>query len=242
MRQGPAQWLVASLQDFRDILDSMIDARRLELMRTLFFSLWGLITLILLFTVGFLVIVMAQKQQQLTALEAVPEGPFPTGTDAQGTRATRDVKLFFAQTQRTALAPEIRRISITERTVENCREALEALIEGPRERLGMVLPPTAKIRGLYLLGNGELVVDFSRDLEAGQPKSASAELIMAQAVATSLCQAALRGEDQRAVLSVRFLFEGSPAQDTFPVHIDLSAPVRPDEQMLDVGAGGVDNV
>ncbi len=220
----------------------MMDARRLELMKTLFFSTWGMLTLILLFTVGFLFVALTQKDRELAALEAVPSGPFPIGSGLQGSRTTRDVKLFFAQTEKTALAPELRRIGITERTVDNCRKALEALIEGPRERLGVVLPPTAKIRGLYLLDNGELVVDFSRDLEAGQPKSASAELIMAQAVATSLCQVALRGDDQRAVLSVRFLFEGSPAQDTFPVHIDLSAPVRPDVEMLDGGAVGVDNV
>ncbi len=220
----------------------MMDARRLELMKTLFFSTWGMLTLILLFTVGFLFVALTQKDRELAALEAVPSGPFPIGSGLQGSRATRNVKLFFAQSGKTALAPELRRIGITERTVDNCRKALEALIEGPRERLGVVLPPTAKIRGLYLLDNGELVVDFSRDLEAGQPKSASAELIMAQAVATSLCQVALRGDDQRAVLSVRFLFEGSPAQDTFPVHIDLSAPVRPDVEMLDGGAVGVDNV
>ena len=220
----------------------MANMQRNELIRTLLFSVWGMLTLLLLFTVGFLIIVMAQKEQELTALEAFPEGPFPIGVDAQGLRSTREVRLFFAQTEKTALASEIRRIEFTDRTVDNCRKVLEALIEGPRERLGLVLPPATKIRGLYLLDSGELVVDFSRALEAGQIKSASAELIMVQAVATSLCQIALRGEDERAVLSLRFLLEGSPAQDTFPAHIDISAPVRPDRRFLDLGTVGVDNV
>ena len=138
----------------------MLNQRRQELLRTLFLALWGMITLILLFTVGFLVILTAQKREELRALEAIPEGPFPLGIDAQGARSTREVKLFFAATDKTALRPETRRIEFTDRTVANCREALEALIEGPRERLGEVLPPTAKIRGIYLLDNGELVVDF----------------------------------------------------------------------------------
>lgn len=220
----------------------MVDRRRQELLRTLLLVLWGMATLVLLFVVGFLVIVMAQRQEELRALEAVPEGPFPVGMGAQGARSTRDVRLFFAATDKTALRPETRRIEFSDRTAANCRAALEALIEGPRERLGEVLPPTAKIRGIYLLDNGELVVDFSRDLEADQLKSLTAELLMVQAVVTSLCQVSLQGEGQRAVLSVRFLFEGSPAQDSFPVHLDLSAPIRPDSGILDLAAEGVDNV
>lgn len=220
----------------------MLDRRRQEVLRTLFLVLWGMATLVLLFVVGFLVIVMAQRQEELRALEAAPEGPFPVGMGAQGAHSTRDVRLFFAATDKTALRPETRRIEFSDRTAANCRAALEALIEGPRERLGEVLPPTAKVRGIYLLDNGELVVDFSRDLEADQLKSLTAELLMVQAVVTSLCQVSLQGEGQRAVLSVRFLFEGSPAQDSFPVHLDLSAPIGPDRGILDLAAEGVDNV
>ena len=220
----------------------MADQKRKEIVRAFILAAWGMLTLVLLFTIAFLVIAMAQQQEELTALEAVPEGPFPLGFEAQGARSARDVKIYFASTRKTALRPETRRIEFTDRTVENCRKVLEALIEGPRERLGEVLPPTVKIRGIYLLDNGELVVDFSRDLESDQIKSATAELLMVQAVATSLCQVSLQGEDQRAVLSIRFLFEGSPAQNTFPVHLDLSAPVRPDNRILDLGTEGVDNV
>ncbi len=220
----------------------MADQKRKELVRAFFLATWGMLTLVLLFTIGFLVIVMAQQQEEITALEAVPEGPFPVGLGVHDARSTRDVKIYFAATEKTALRPETRRIEFTDRTVENCRKVLDELIEGPRERLGEVLPPTVKIRGIYLLDSGELVVDFSRDLESDQIKSATAELLMVQAVVTSLCQVSLQGEDQRAVLSIRFLFEGSPAQNTFPVHLDLSTPIRPNNRLLDLGAEGVDNV
>jgi len=220
----------------------MADQRRKELVRAFVLALWGMMTLVLLFTLGFLIIVMAQQQEELAALEAVPEGPFPPGMGAREARSTRNVKIYFAATEKTALRPETRRIEFTDRTVTNCRMVLEALIEGPRERLGEVLPPTVKIRGIYLLDTGELVVDFSRDLVSDQMKSATAELLMVQAVVTSLCQASLQGEDQRPVLSIRFLFEGSPAQNTFPIHLYFSAPIRPDNRMLDLGAEGMDNV
>ena len=54
-------------------------------------------------------------------------------------------------------------------------------------------------------------------------------------VAEAVCG---RISGERAVLSVRFLFEGSAAQDTFPVHIDLSTPVRPDNSIVDIGGEG----
>ena len=95
---------------------------------------------------------------------------------------------------------------------------------------------------MYLLENGVLVVDFSRELEAGQIESATAELLMVQGVVNSLCQQAIEGGDARSVRSVRFLLEGSPAGDTFPVHIDLSAPVFPDSSLIDVRAQDRDNV
>lgn len=216
----------------------MAKGKQREVLRTLVLASWGMLTLVLLFTVGLLVVAIAQKQGELEALSAVPDGPFPLGADKYDARMARGVRLYFAHPDKTALKAEMRLIGLTERTVENCRRVLEALIEGPRDGLGGVLPPTTTIRGMYLLRNGELVVDFSRELEAGQVKSVAAELLMAQAVATSLCQASLRGEDERAVLSVRFLFEGSAAQDTFPVHIDLSAPVRPDNSIVDIGGEG----
>lgn len=215
----------------------MAKAKKREALRTLLFALWGMATLVLLFTVGLLAIVMAQKQQELTELSAAPEGPFPTEGESFSSRPARGIRLYYAHPDRTALQAEMRLVDLTDRTVENCRRVLNALIEGPRDRLGAVLPPATKIRGLYLLDSGELIIDFSRELEAGQVKSASAELLMAQAIANSLCQAALRGEDERAVLSVRFMLEGSPAQDTFPVHIDLSAAVQPDSSLIDSGGG-----
>lgn len=219
----------------------MAEVGQKDLVRTVIIALWGMVTLLLLFTVGFLLVEMTQRERNGTLLGSVQDGPFPASEDFDG-RNTRGIRLYFAHREKTALVSETRRIAFGDRTVDNCRTVLEALIEGPRELMGPVLPPLTTIRAIYLLGTGELVVDFSRDLEAGQIKSATAELLMAQAVASSLCQESLRGKDGQAVLSVRFLFEGSPAQETFPVHIDLSGPVIPDPRLIDLGTAGSDDV
>lgn len=210
-----------------------------DVMRTAMYALWGALTLILLFTVVFLMVRMSEQQEQLAALGAGPEG---SGVESQGSASTRDVRLYFARAERVVLQAESRLIPFTGSTVQNCRFALEALIEGPQEVLSPVLPPTTQIRGMYLLGNGELVVDFSRDLESTQVKSASAELLMVHAITTSLTQASLQGEDNRTVRSIRFLLEGSPVQETFPVHIDLSGPVTPDQSIVEHGAVDAESV
>lgn len=189
-------------------------------------------TLVLLFCVVFLVYEMFQRGQDPLDVALIRPVSQPLAQDDENPKTTREIQLYFTDGQSMALTPENRRIEFTDSTVENSRRALEALIEGPRDLLAPVLPPTTKIRGLYLLDKGELVVDFSRDLEAGHIKSASAELLMVHGIVASLAQPALKGRQEPPVRTVRFLFEGSPPQETFPAHIDLSEPVAPDGRWL----------
>lgn len=189
-------------------------------------------TLVLMFCVVLLVYEIVKRDQGRV------ENPFLRVEEQAGARApdppatTSEIPLFFAMADGTRIAPEYRRIEIGPSTVDNVRRALQALIDGPRELLAPLMPAATKVRGLYLLDDGELVVDFSRDLEAGHIKSASAELMMVHGIVASLTQPGLRGRDGPAVERVRFLFEGSPAQDTFPAHIDLTGAVYPDESWI----------
>lgn len=192
-------------------------------------SLWAMATLVLIFCVGLLVYEMVQQGQEPLRL-GLGKAPVPLPATAdQDSVTTRRVQLYFANPASTVLQSESRRIQFSEYTVENCRQVLQALIEGPRESLTPILPPATKIRGIYLLADGELVIDFSRELEAGQIRSATAEFLMVQGIVASITQQALAGRRGPRVHRVRFLFEGSPSQDTFPSHIDLSEPVAPDK-------------
>lgn len=198
-----------------------------EVVRTALTTLWGMVTLVLFFSVILLAYEMLSRGQDPLDFSFDTPARTASSRDEAEATATREILLYFTNAAGTGLAPERRRIEYTEDTAENCRNALEALIEGPQDILVPIISPASRLRGVYLLDGGELVVDFSRELEAGHIKSTSAELLMVQGIVTTLSQPILRGRNGLAVKRVRFLFEGSPPQDTFPAHINLSEPVTP---------------
>ncbi len=209
-----------------------------QVLRKLGLAVWSMVTLVLLFCVILLVNEMFKAgQDPLAGLRAHPKTqPVPSpAREMQGAVGQRDIQLFFASADGRVLTPEKRPIECGGSTVENCRHALEALIAGPQTPLTPVIPGTVRIRGLYLLDNGEAVVDFSREMisEHARFSSASMEALMAQAVAHTLAQPALLGTANAPIQRVRFLFEGSPPYETFPAHVDLTEPVTPAPQWVE---------
>ncbi len=209
-----------------------------RVLRKLGLAVWSMVTLVLLFCVILLVNEMFKAgQDPLAGLRAHPKTqPAPArAKEVQGKAGQREVQLFFASPDGRVLTPEKRPIECGGSTVENCRHALEALIAGPKTPLTPVIPGTVGIRGLYLLDNGEAVVDFSREMisEHARFSSASMEALMAQAVAHTLAQPALLGTANAPIQRVRFLFEGSPPYETFPAHVDLTEPVTPNPQWVE---------
>jgi spore germination protein GerM len=154
------------------------------------------------------------------------------------TTGTREITLYFARTDGQSLQPEPRRIEVTTSTVENCRNALRELVKGPARTLAPVLPANVTVRALYLLNDGELVVDFSRELqpESARERSAAVEALMVYGVTNTLTQPDLRGAEGPAVRRVRFLVEGEAPPESYPAHLDLSLPAGP--ALHWVAAGG----
>jgi spore germination protein GerM len=202
-----------------------------NVVKTALFALWGMATLVLLFSVALLVYEMVKKGQnplEFTILDEARRVTIPEAADV-AEQETRGIQVYFGNASGSALVAESRRVMYSaDHTLENCRTALDALINGPDTPEAVkTLSPDTKIRGIYLLEDGELAVDFSRDLETGHIPSVSAEMLMVQSIVTTLTQSALRGKDETVIRKIRFLFEGSPPGDSFPVHIDLSGPVSP---------------
>lgn len=200
-----------------------------NILRTAALSLWGLLTLILLFTLAMVFYDQYQRGQNPLAF-AVDQSEIavqqPLSADAIVTSAT-EVPIYFASPNSLFVRPENRKLSLSSSTVQNCREALKRIIEGPESStLIPVVSNKTEVRAMYLLENGELIIDFSRSLEAGHINSATAELLMIRSITQTLFQDSLRGERDLAVRSIRFLFEGAPYQHSFPAHIDLSDPVE----------------
>jgi len=205
-------------------------ATRTALVRRVLLAAWGMATFVLLFCVVLLVYSMvSQGQDPLGPVRDKPVAPPPPVAAAAETTPTREVTLYFTDLAGRALAPETRVLEHTDSTIENCRAILRALIEGPRGALHPLLPASTALRSLYLLEGGELVVDFSiqLELEARKRKSASLEALMVYGIVNTLTQPNVKGADEPAVSTVRLLIEGSAPRESFPAHIDLSVPVAP---------------
>ena len=210
---------------------SNITERKLVL-RKLLFAGWGMLTLVLFLSIVFLVNALMQRGIAPADLSNLEPPSLITEVRPGAASGTREIRLYFADPNDVRLVSERRRIEFGEYTVENCRQVLEALIQGPRGLLAPVISPTTHIRGMYLRKDGELVLDLSRDVETGLIGSVSAELLMFQSIATSLMQPDLKGEKEPAVRRIRFLFEGSPPQDSFPKHIELTDSITADWDLV----------
>jgi spore germination protein GerM len=198
---------------------------------------WGMVTLILAICIALLVNEMiksgqdplnAFKNQNAQVAAKVIESTQNTS------RQTREVLLYFAEANTRSLVPEKQHIELTDSVVENCRAALQNLIAGPQTDLTPILPAATKIRAMYLLDNGELIVDFSRELISShaRTKSASLESLLVYGVVNTLTQSNLQQATAQRIEKVRFLFEGAPPQENFPAHIDLSGPVAPNREWI----------
>jgi len=199
-----------------------------------------MVTVFLVCCVAFLAYVLflrAEENPVTSTAQGLPGAaaqenlPAPLEADAA---PTHDITLYFSDAEGRQLVPERRAIRGSEYTVENCRQALQALIDGPAQGTRAILPKETRVRGLYLLPTGELVIDFpvDLDLEMRKARSAAAEALLVYGIVNTLTQPDLQGPKDPAVTAVRFLIGGSPAGENFPEHLDVSAPIAPDPSWL----------
>ena len=198
---------------------------------------WAMATLVLCLVIVMLVNEMLRNgQSPLASFRSAPDTEASATAAAAkaapaGTAGTKEIALYFCADNGLGLAPETSTIEVGASTVENCRRAITALAAGPRQNgVSPVLPSNTRLRGLYLLDSGELVVDFSSEvaLAHARLKSAGLEGMLVSGIVGTVTQPALQGQDKAEVKRVRFLVEGAPPTEGFPSHIDLSQPVLPD--------------
>jgi spore germination protein GerM len=216
----------------------MSRAFRHNVVKSLFLSLWAMATLVLLAMVVLLVREIARNGGTPKDAFALPEQgdstPARPTSDRTSPTGTLDVHLFFGSDGSLQLLPETQHLATGGSTVENCRAALNALIKGPQSGGTPILPPTAKVKALYLLPHGELVINFSREVQAEHARfsSVSMESLLVQGIVHTVTQQSLQNIQDPKVRKVRILVEDAAPTDIFPAHIDISEPVAPDAQWL----------
>ena len=208
---------------------------RKHILTRLGLAVWAMFTLVLCFVIAMLVNEMMRNGQSPLAsfqMSATTEdNAAQTAPKPAGPGGTKDIQLYYSGENGQGLAAEPATIESSGSTVENCRRAVAGLISGPRQNgFSPILPTNARLRGLYLLDSGELVVDFSSEvaLAHARLKSAGLEGMLVYGIVNTVTQPALRGQDKAEVKRVRFLVEGAPPTDGFPSHLDLSQPILPD--------------
>ena len=196
-------------------------------------AIWGMLTLILVFTA----VLMAKEMLQRPASQSAAQEPGPN-TNASSldtkTPAYRKVDVYFASKDGRLLVAETRELAVSSYTVDNCREALHELILGPRSTLTPIISPKTEVYALYLLAGGELVINLSMDLLPSRQRSTSSEALMVYGIVNTLTQPALEGAQEGPVRTVRILVEGSPVDQSVlgTSHLDLSVALSPDPQWL----------
>lgn len=207
--------------------------KKKDVLRRLALMVWAFATLILCFILVLLVNhMLGQGKNPLEALN--PESDELAGPDSgqqPDTSGVKEITLYFASPSAENLSGEIATIEYGPVTLENCRAALQKLVSGPRQgQLLPIMPQDTRIRALYLKGDNELIVDVSSEILLAQqvPRSIQMEALMFYGIVNTLVQPELQGNDGKSVAKVRFLFDGMVAQESFPAHMDISAPLTQD--------------
>lgn len=207
-------------------------------------AIWGMLTLILAFTA----VLLAREMLSGPVRRHDSGEPASSGSPAalEANKPTyRKVDLYFASRDGRMLAPETREIGFSAYTVDNCRQALEELVLGPRGALTPIVSPKTEVYAVYLLGDGELVVNLSMDLLPSQQRSTSSEALMVYGMVNTLTQSILEGAQEGPVRTVRILVEGSPVDQSVlgTSHLDLSGAIAPEPQwfMASESSGNADD-
>ncbi|MEA3364388.1 MAG: GerMN domain-containing protein [Candidatus Hydrogenedentes bacterium] len=199
-------------------------------------GLWAMVTVILAIALGLVVFNVTQKKPFPAPPASVEAGSGAPEAETQlVSESRREIPLFFASEDGRLLVPEIRRLTLGEDLIANLHTALDGLFGGPEGVLTPVAAPGTRVRGIFMMEDGELVVDLSMETVSGLRKqpSVSSEMLFLQSVVHTVSSSELLGGDAGAVRKVRFLIEGASADESFQdAHCDWANPVERDSHWL----------
>jgi sporulation and spore germination protein len=139
------------------------------------------------------------------------------------TPETRTISLYFSDEEGLNIKAEKRALKKGPLEVE-AKEALAALIEGPKSGLESTIPRGTRLLGLRVKG-GTAYADFSSEIVRNHPGGSNGELQTIYAIVDTL---ALNFTE---IKEVQILVEGRKTE-TLAGHIDISQPLGPDRKII----------
>ncbi|HOJ69776.1 MAG TPA: GerMN domain-containing protein [Candidatus Hydrogenedentes bacterium] len=202
-------------------------------------AVWALVTFLLAVTTVLLywqVVDLGARtpdRTQPTAVTLNTASPGLPSASPEGNRSQaeqRNIEIYGYDPRTGNVMPRTVTIEGSTVTEMNCRKALNALLEPfPEDSpIRSPFPPGTRVRGFYLLGKEEIVIDFSGDVTRIGPYAGGCALwesAMVHCLALTLGSPKLRGNDETTVRRVRVLVEGASPGNEFPAHLDLSEAI-----------------
>ena len=138
---------------------------------------------------------------------------------------TSVVTLLFASTDGEGLAREERQVRKMDMLLDQMREVIQELISGPYGVLVRTIPEGTKLLSVYLLSDGTLVVDFSREIQTLHTGGTTGEILTVYSIVNTLTM------NFKEVEKVQILVDGDEVE-TLVGHLDLEQPLTRDNRWL----------
>lgn len=132
----------------------------------------------------------------------------------------KEVIIFFPSEENSLLYPETREIYLTPSLIQQAKQVILELIKGPENNHLPSLPPTTKLREIFITDDGTAYIDFSKEIYQQHPGGSEAEIISVYAIVNSLTY------NFPQIKRVQILIEGLE-KETLNGHIDLTKPFSP---------------
>ena len=143
-------------------------------------------------------------------LSSAPANPLENGADTS-------VYLYFADKNNELLNPEQQMIAHPESSVEFARIIIARLTKGSQHGLGRTIPAETVLKAIYMMKDGTVVADFSKEISEKQPGGVQEEYLTVISIANSLVM------NIPEMKRVKILIEGKESA-TLSGHIDISEP------------------
>ena len=192
--------------------------------------LFGLVFLALISLVGVAYYYDLQKSiQELVRPQPDPAPFLAVPPTLSPSAPLRKVKLFFpSPTKEGQLEGEERDIRTSNLPSDEAKQIVAELISGSKNKRLPALPADARLRELFVTGDGLAVVDLTQEASLHHPGGLMMELASIYSVVNSLTQ------NVSGINRVQILIEGAEAE-TLAGHIDLSRPLVGDLSMTGGG-------
>jgi spore germination protein GerM len=156
--------------------------------------------------------------------------PETEGESADDPTATpimrRRVEVYFPSAADEGLIGEFREIFNTANPGDRAKQIIADLISGPETESALrALPPTTRLRQVYVMDNGIAYLDFSSDLREGMGGGSMEEILAVYAIVNSVVI------NINEVHRVGILVNGRTVA-TLNGHLDLRRPLRPDYSLI----------